>query len=113
MGLAGRHDMGTEFVRQVLSESEKVWLAHTKARGGLIKAHGGHCGVGVVGNTTAPTGARQGVPRAALKLAHRVWGRLQPRHKLRNTQTHGTCSDTEHSRFALPVCETIPAIVIW
>ena len=38
MGLAGLHDMGTEFIRQVLSESRWVWIAHTKASDGLIKA---------------------------------------------------------------------------
>ena len=31
MGLAGPHDMGTEFIRQVLSQSLKIWLAHTRA----------------------------------------------------------------------------------
>ena len=39
MGLAGLHNTGTEFLGQVLSESQKVWLAHTRAREGLIKAH--------------------------------------------------------------------------
>ena len=28
MGLAGPHDMGTEFIQQMLSESEQGWLAH-------------------------------------------------------------------------------------
>ena len=37
MGLAGPQDMGTEFIRQVLLELQKVWLAHTRAPG-LIKA---------------------------------------------------------------------------
>ena len=41
MGLAGLHDMGTEFIRQVLSESQKVWLAHARAHDGLIKARSG------------------------------------------------------------------------
>ena len=31
MGLAGPHDMGMEFVRQVIWESRKVWLSHAKA----------------------------------------------------------------------------------
>ena len=33
MGLAGPHDIGTE-TRQVLSESQRVWLAHARARDG-------------------------------------------------------------------------------
>ena len=41
MGLMGPHDMGTEFIRQLLSESKKVWLAHTKALEDLIKARAG------------------------------------------------------------------------
>ena len=40
MGL-GLHDVGKEFIRQVLSESQRVWLAHAKARDGLIKARAG------------------------------------------------------------------------
>ena len=36
MGLACPHDMETEFIGQVLSESQPVWLA--RARDGLIKA---------------------------------------------------------------------------
>ena len=34
-------DIGTEFIRQVLLESQKVRLAHAKAREGLIKAREG------------------------------------------------------------------------
>ena len=37
MGLVGPHDMGTELIREVLSESQKIWLAHARARDGLIK----------------------------------------------------------------------------
>ena len=54
MGLAGSRDMGTRFIRQVLSESQKVWLAHAEGCGGLIKAGAG------------PGAQRQGIPRAAL-----------------------------------------------
>ena len=43
MGLAGPHDLGTEFSWQV-SESQRVWLAHARARDGLIKAHAGSGG---------------------------------------------------------------------
>ena len=39
MGLAGPHNMGPEFIRHMLSESQKVWLAHARARNSLIKAH--------------------------------------------------------------------------
>ena len=35
MGLLGPHDIGTEFIRQPLSESRKICLAHTKIREGL------------------------------------------------------------------------------
>ena len=31
MGLAGPQDTGTEFIRQVLSELQRVWLAHARA----------------------------------------------------------------------------------
>ena len=41
MGLVGPHDMGAEFIRQVLSKLHKVWLTHAKAREGLIKARSG------------------------------------------------------------------------
>ena len=41
MGVAKLHDMGMEFIRQVLSESQRMWLAHTKARDGPIKAGAG------------------------------------------------------------------------
>ena len=40
-GLAGPHNTGTEFIRQVLLESQKVWLAHARAPDGLIKARPG------------------------------------------------------------------------
>ena len=39
--LAGPHDMGMEFIRQVLLESQRVWLAHARARDCLIKARAG------------------------------------------------------------------------
>ena len=41
LGLAGPHEFGTEFIRQVVTESHKVWLSHAKAREGLIKAQAG------------------------------------------------------------------------
>ena len=41
MGLAESHHMGTEFIQQVLTESQKVLLAHTKARTNLIKPERG------------------------------------------------------------------------
>ena len=42
MGLAGPHDMGTEFIRQELLESQKVWLAHSSGRPhqGPLRARG-------------------------------------------------------------------------
>ena len=36
--LAGPHEIGTEFMRLVVTETHKVWLSHAKARQGLIKA---------------------------------------------------------------------------
>ena len=41
MGLAGPHDIVTEFIRQVVKESQRVWISHAKARKGLIKARAG------------------------------------------------------------------------
>ena len=38
MGLTGPHDIRTEFIRQVVKESQRVWLSRAKAREGLIKA---------------------------------------------------------------------------
>ena len=38
MGLAGPHDMGTEFIVQELSKSQKVWPTHARAQEGRIKA---------------------------------------------------------------------------
>ena len=38
LGLAGPHDIGTEFIRQVVKESQHMWISHAKAREGLIKA---------------------------------------------------------------------------
>ena len=32
LGLAGPHDIGSEFIRQVVTESHKTWLSHAKAR---------------------------------------------------------------------------------
>ena len=32
--------MGMEFIRQVLLESQKVWLAYARAQEGFIKARG-------------------------------------------------------------------------
>ena len=69
MELAGPHDIGTEFIKQVVKESQRVWLSHTKAREGLIKAREGP------GGTMAwalrelqlhQQAERQGVRRAAL-----------------------------------------------
>ena len=66
-GGAVRHRV--EFIRQLLSESQKVQLAHTKAREGLMKARAGP------GDTMAwalrelqlhQQAERQGVPRATL-----------------------------------------------
>ena len=45
MGLAGLQDRGTEFIGQVLWGSQRVWLAHAKARDGLIKARAGPRGM--------------------------------------------------------------------
>ena len=41
MGLTRPHDIGTEFIRQVVKESQHVGLSHTKGREGLIKAQAG------------------------------------------------------------------------
>ena len=46
MGIAGPHDLGTEYIRQVLFASQHVWLAHAKAPERLVtrmQDHPGHC----------------------------------------------------------------------
>ena len=43
-GLAGSHDIGMEFIHQVVKESQRVWISHAKAREGLIKARVGPAG---------------------------------------------------------------------
>ena len=69
MGLAGPHDIGMEFIRQVVKESQRMWLLHTKATEGLINTRAGP------GGTMAwalrelqlhQQAEQQGVPRAAL-----------------------------------------------
>ena len=41
MAHMGLHDIRTEFIRQVVKESQRVWISHAKAREGLIKAQAG------------------------------------------------------------------------
>ena len=70
--------LGMEFIWHVLLESQKVWLAHAKAREGLIKAHGGlggtmawakrHHGVGVAGTVAAPASGAARSPQGNLEL---------------------------------------------
>ena len=69
MGLARPHNIKTEFIRQIPSESQKIWLAHAKARERLTKARAGP------GGTMAwalrelqqhQHAERQGVPGAAM-----------------------------------------------
>ena len=68
-GAGGMYDLGTDFIQQVLLESQRVWLAHATAQDGLIKARTGP------GGTMAwvlrelqlhPQAEWQGVPQAAL-----------------------------------------------
>ena len=35
---SGPHTLGTEFLRQIIEDSIRVWCAHTKARATLLKA---------------------------------------------------------------------------
>ena len=63
MGLGGPHDTGVEFIRQVLDESQKVWLAHAGARACFVKARVGprrHDGVGSGRTSAAPVGRGAG-----------------------------------------------------
>ena len=65
MGPAGPHNMG---IRQVSWESQRVWLAHTRARDGLIKARagpGGSMAWALRELQLHQQAERQGVPRAA------------------------------------------------
>ena len=78
MGLAGPHDMGTYFIRQVLSEPLRVWLAHAGARGlphqGPRRAQR-HNGVGVARTPNALTSGAAG---------NMCWWSLESLH-IRNT----------------------------
>ena len=67
--MPGPHDIGTEFIRQLVKESQRMWISHAKAREGLINAQAGP------GATMAwalrelhlhQQAERQGVPRADL-----------------------------------------------
>ena len=107
--------MGTGFIQQVLSESQKAWLAHAGARHSLFRARAGP------GGTVAwalrelqlhQQAERQGFPRAAAKAA--ACGESGPRR--RRCKTHCTQRTLGHT--ALPACitrmgKTIPAIAIW
>ena len=64
MGLVGPYDIGTEFTRQPLPESQKVWLAHAKAREGLIKA------CGLEGTWRGPYGSYNYTSRRSSKESH-------------------------------------------
>ena len=65
-GTGGAHDIGTEFITQVVKESQCVWCSHAKSRKGLIKARVGHRGHQGVGPAQLHQQAeRQGVPKAA------------------------------------------------
>ena len=67
MGLAGPHDIGTDFIRQLLTESQKVWLSHGKAQEGLIKARAGpvrHHGMGPAGVAATPAGGAARSPQS-------------------------------------------------
>ena len=69
LGLAGPHDIVTEFIRRVVTESQHVWLSHAKAREGIIKARAGPRGTMVWALRELQLhqqAERQGVPRAAL-----------------------------------------------
>ena len=70
LGLARPHDVRREFIKQVVTDSHKVWLSQANAREGLIKAlvgPRGAAGMGPAGAAAAPTGGAALRPRAALK----------------------------------------------
>ena len=118
LGLAGPHDIGTEFIgtefiRQVVTESHKVWLSHAKAREGLIRARAGP------GGTMAwalrelqlhQQAQRQGVPRTALNYAHQTLGRTQPPHRRVTKRAH---THTHPCPFCYAHKQDIPAFAFW
>ena len=69
IGMAGPHDIGTEYIRHMLSESQVVWLSHAKAWEGLIKARvgpGGTMAWALRELQLHQQAERQGVPRATM-----------------------------------------------
>ena len=113
MGLVGPHDIGTEFILRVLSESQKVWLAHAKAQEGLIKTRAGPRGTMVwalwelqLHQQAQRQGLALGRPRIEpAKRGDSASHCIGAQHTPHNAHLH-----TQPSRLALPVCKTIPAI---
>ena len=69
MGLAGPHDIGTEFIRLVVKESQSMWLSHSRVREGPIKARarpGGTMAWALRELHLHQQVKQQGVPRATL-----------------------------------------------
>ena len=106
MGLAGPHDLGMAFIRQVLSESQKVWPGQ-----GSRRPHQGPLGVrrrdgvGFVRTSAAPAGRGAGRPRSDPELRLPYVGTADLPATGTPDMTHSACSDTPPSRWALPVCK--------
>ena len=67
--LAGPHDIGTQFIRQSVMESQTVWPSHAKAREGLVRARAGTGGTMVRALRKLQLHQQtklRGVPKAAL-----------------------------------------------
>ena len=83
MGLAGPHDMGTDFVRQVSLESQKVWLAHARAWEG--QGPRGTMAWALRELQLHQQAGQQGVPRVALNYGRHTQGQLLPRQSMQDT----------------------------
>jgi|Transcript_44675 hypothetical protein len=69
MDVTGPRAMGTQYIRQALTESQRVWLAHAKGAGYAAQGSGGatrHHGMGPVRVKAPPASGAAGGAQAAL-----------------------------------------------
>ena len=116
VGLAGLHHIGTEFIRQVLSESKKVWLVHGRVRDGLIKACSGPRGTmaWALRELQPPAVGAAQRPQGGPELRPLYMGTVAPPPGHRCT-THITQHAFRHTGllFCITRMQNIPAIATW
>ena len=102
-GLTAPNDTGTEFIRKVVKESQRVGLSHAKAREGQSRTRRHH-GVGAAGTATTPTKGAAGGPLSGTKLdvPH---ARATPAAGQLRTHTPHAQAHTPH-HFTIPVSKT-------